>query len=381
MTDSERREFWWNTVTGPRAVVLDACTALRDGCGVLLKGGADAAWPTDMRNAIESTFKEQMSTEEVLLQVLDAAEGETPADIGRRLLDMFGSPRQRSGYRTRSRTSVQEYLVKNGILRQRLLWVRLEDPEACAAWQAFVRAYPGRGVADGLFVLAVAADARCEEGARLRRIDLGERIGVGDLKLLNTFVLGNRFGYSAAWREYASGVAAAVLFPDAALSAELVEAADLRSSTIREALAVLDERYADLSFAPNHALSLFRRGDSGGLEHRMWQAQIRTLFPWIEMERVDIVNKWRPNIERGLRETSLEQFGERVERPEDVELGLLRYCMTHWKPDGEYVMYLPDRFVRDRVHFLHRCRNKLAHLSAIDREELVELLDGSPELR
>lgn len=377
MNEAERQEFWWSTVTGPHAVVLDASAALRDGWAVALQGGSDAAWGTDLRHAIERTFKENMSTEEVLMHVVDGDSCTTAAEIGRMLLDVFAPPQQRIGYRSRAKTSVQEYLVRNSTLKGRLLWVQVRRDEARTAWQTFVRSYPGQGISDGLFVLELGSDAVCEEGQKLKKIDLMDRVGISDLKLLNTFVLSNRFGYSAPWREYASSVAASVCYPDAAMSAELVETADLRSSTVFEVLSVLDGRHADEAFPDGHALSLLRSGDPDEIEHRIWRAQIQTLFPLIEMERVDIIDSWRPNIERALREVNLEQFGVPIERPEDLELGVLWFCITHLKPDGEYILYLPVRDVRERIHFLQRCRNKLAHLNPLDMDELVVLLDGT----
>ncbi|MBD5560977.1 MAG: hypothetical protein HDQ87_11645 [Clostridia bacterium] len=381
MTDTERRDFWWNTVTGPHAVVLDASAALRDGYAVALKGGRRAVWAAEMRSAVEYTFKEHMSTEGVLMHVVNGDKCHTADDVGRWLLETFASPRQRAGYRSRSKTSQQEYLLKNEILQHRLIWVQLDDRDAASAWQSFVRAYPSRNSSSGLFVLEMDADAPCEDGQRIRSIDVLERISTNDLTLLNTFVLASRYGYSTAWREYVSTLAASVCYPDAALSAEMVEAADLRGRTVLDILELLESRHAAEDFADDHVLSLLRRGRSDEIEHRIWRAQIQTLFPRIEMERVDIINEWRGNVDRGLHEVRLEQFGERVERPEDMELGLLWYCTTHWKPDGDYIVYLPDRYVRDRIRFLHLCRNKLAHRCAVDGEELVELLDGAGFVR
>lgn len=377
MNEEQRREFWWNTVTGPHAVVLEASAALRDGWAVALKGGREAAWRGDMRHAIERTFKENMSSEEVLVHVLDGDETITPGEIGRMLLEMFASPRLRSGYRSRSKTSVQEYLVKNAVLRNRLLWVQAGSEAARQAWQTFVRSYPARGISDGLFVLEMGGGCVCEDAQKLKTIDLMDRISISDLKLLNTFLLPQRFGYSDSWREYVSSVAASVCYPDVALSAQMVEAADLRSSTAADALAELSERYRFDDFPEEHAISLVRHGGDDELERRVWRAQVQTLFPLIEMERVDIIEAWRPNVERALREVNLEQYGTPIERPEDLELGVLWFCMTHLKPDGEYILYLPSQDVRERIHFLQRCRNKLAHLGALDTPELVELLDGT----
>lgn len=376
MNEEQRREFWWNTVTGPHAVILDASAALRDGWAVALKGGADAVWPADMRNAVERTFKENMSSEEVLVHVVEGDDTVTPNGIGRKLLDSFAAPKQRSGYRSRSKTSVQEYLVRNGVLRNRLLWVRLGSDEACSAWQTFVRSYPGHGISDGLFVLEMAGQASCDDVQKLKKIDLMERISISDLKLLNTFVLPTRFGYSDPWREYISSVAASVCYPDAALSAEMAETADLRRTTVEEALAELERKHEAEAYPDDHAISVVRRADKDELERRIWRAQVQTLFPHIEMERVDTIEAWRPNIERALRECALEQYGMPVERPEDLELGVLWFCITHQKPDGEYILYLPSQSVRERIHFLQRCRNKLAHLTPLDTPELVGLLDG-----
>ena len=59
---------------------------------------------------------------------------------------------------------------------------------------------------------------------------------------------------------------------------------------------------------------------------------------------------------------------------EDVELGSLCYMMNHRGNNGSYMLYTPDEDARQRIVFLHDCRNQLAHVICCTANQVAELL-------
>lgn len=54
--------------------------------------------------------------------------------------------------------------------------------------------------------------------------------------------------------------------------------------------------------------------------------------------------------------------------------------MLHDEPQAEtdyyiYMLYIPDEIDRDRIRFLHECRNSIAHISICEPEQVRKLLD------
>ncbi len=72
----------------------------------------------------------------------------------------------------------------------------------------------------------------------------------------------------------------------------------------------------------------------------------------------------------------MEQFGAAVTDPAEVELGTLCYMMR-CRVSGDYrMLYIPEEADRERIRFLHECRNKLAHMNCCAPGQVAALLDG-----
>ena len=96
------------------------------------------------------------------------------------------------------------------------------------------------------------------------------------------------------------------------------------------------------------------------------------------MERVAIIERYEDEISDALRENYITQYGEQIIDPIDVEFGSLCYMMSHRRQgdNSVFMIYIPDENDRERIKFLHGCRNKLAHVTCCDPEEVSRLIDG-----
>jgi hypothetical protein len=116
-------------------------------------------------------------------------------------------------------------------------------------------------------------------------------------------------------------------------------------------------------------LTYARAGESAELEKRLWKAQVQTLFPLIEMERLSIVEYYKDLLSDTLSHSYVEQYKARITDPVDLELGTFCYLLT------VNSVSLDNLAARERIFFLHECRNRLAHAHYCSEEQVCRLLD------
>lgn len=103
--------------------------------------------------------------------------------------------------------------------------------------------------------------------------------------------------------------------------------------------------------------------DTRTLSLRVWRAQLASLFPWIEQQRLDFIETYRDclTIDMVQRET----YG--VTEVTDLELGALKYQLKHHL----------DRHKHDRLSRLAGMRNNLAHRKPADPADVLFYLKSS----
>lgn len=108
-------------------------------------------------------------------------------------------------------------------------------------------------------------------------------------------------------------------------------------------------------------LSLLRRGDTAVVNHRIWRAQLRALFPWIEEIRQRVIEKHRSRLavtpqQREMGATSIE----------DIEFGGIAHQLAIKVTNTEY----------DLLRALARLRNDLAHHRPVAKADLQHVLQN-----
>lgn len=103
--------------------------------------------------------------------------------------------------------------------------------------------------------------------------------------------------------------------------------------------------------------------DPAVIRKRIWEAQIRIFYPKIETERLELINKYRRQIERQL--PAQMPFGATVTEANMAELGMLKSMKDTMK-----VIMEPADVAR--TDYLWSVRNTLAHLQII--QNVVELV-------
>ncbi len=381
--NKEWSKFWWENITGANYIVTSVINCLLDGTGVALIVPSDLSWRNDMRLVIEEAFRETGGSSEVLVSLIDAEdEYSDDKSVGMFLLNKYGQSREiRNGYRELGKNSIQEYLKKKGVLKNKIIWVKGAGGAIAQKWIDFCHCYSSGTAENGLFVLEVHDVAKVTESSNLKCIYYEDNISTNDIQLFNEFVLSDNHDLNELWKDYIAVVSASLCETDAEISELLIRENDFKKESPEEGLkriAAMDEyqrRGGDVK--SQHILALVRNNEFKEIRHRIWVAQVRTLFPVIELERNGLIKKYKREIEIVLSKFKIEQYKETLKTAENVELGTLVYMMnTTDGKSGYRYLYIPDEMDSKRIYFLHECRNQLAH-AKICLPEQIETLASS----
>lgn len=375
-------ELWWSDIAGPHSVVEQVIAGLQDQRHVVLDVPADLPWRHQLRSEVDQCLRERTG---VSVQEVDwADQGRDARDIGTWLLHSYAAGPVADGYRKNSGRTIQQYIWQEGVLRERVLWIKGLDETTARRWQEFSRSYPGDLVTGGLFVL----ECHCPASLMLTRtqtmVRYEERVSRYDLQLFNSILLEQSergCALNEPWRRYAAAVCAELCREDAELSHRLLEDTDFPRESPLDRLRALaqDEDFArrGRQAGSGHVLRLVRDEKTDALEQRVWTAQLQVAFPLIEMERVRYIQLLENQIADLLTKEAVEQYGQRITNPLDIELGTLCYYINQWRPEKKsYAICVPCAEIRHRLYSLRQRRNELAHVICCDPQQLGEIFDG-----
>ena len=390
---SEWSKYWWSSVTGPRNFCEAAARALREKSNVCLIVPDDLPWRGDMRGGIESSMRRWPEMEPFCFEVIDAAdECADIDDVGRYLLRRYAPSTVATGFR--GRETIQKYILSNHVLEKRILWIKGMNGSQEKSWLQFCRDYAPEGETDGRLVLELHSVRRENPRRNLAVIRYLDKVRSYDLTLFNSVYLGAcRDGYAPLWQQYAAVVASRLCDTDAEISQALMDRCDFSRADPMSALRELaaDDIYLRRGRGNEaHILSLTRCDDTAAIEKLIWKAQLQLLFPLVEIERAGFVDRYRDEIQEALGEKYIDpndgrardvyQFGERLDDPENAELGTLQR-MTRLRRDADdeqYLLYIPDRAAKERLELLHTLRNALAHGRLCPLESVAAFMDAHP---
>lgn len=383
MIDMSWEEFWWNNITGAHVVVFKVANALLENKMVVLKVPSDLPWRYSMRSSIHAAFQEKTDIRDVVIEAIDMID-DNPDDLepGRFLLQKYASSSVSRGYREKSKVSIQNYIVQKNVIKNRILWVKGLEGSVANKWIKFCKGFTPKTAAEGLFVLEIHGNIESPESRFVEYIDFGKCVSSYDVQLFNSFVLDEdeKIAYwPDIWKKYISTTVAMVCNVDAEVSELLLRDVDFRKESAIDGIARIAEM-SDFSKrgaedGSEHVLWLYRNNKASELNHRIWASQVQVLFPIIEMERIEIIEKYQDVINQALADNCIVQYGERITDPMEVELGSLCFMMSHRQDAYTYMLYIHNETDRERIKFLHECRNRLAHVSICEPERVRKLLD------
>lgn len=375
MTIHNWSDFWWNNITGANYVVSQVVQILLGNATAIVEVPADLPWRKEMRSAIETSFRSQSMANEMIVEVVDSSDEYSPGiTVGKFLLDRYANSREvRNGYRERSGKSIQRYLIDNSVLKNRIMWIKGLSGLDANDWIKFCKEFDPGTSDKGLFVLEIHGSYPKIEQKNVHIVKLLDFVSNYDVQLLCSFILSNQANYSAAWKNYLSATVSSLCDTDAEIAEHILCSSDLKEKPfpiILSEIACQEDYWARGSDpSSKHILALVRKNNISEIEKRIWKAQVQALFPIIEFERMRIISVYRHELAAELNEYIVEQYKKRVTEPDDLELGTIHYMLA----SGLFTPH--DKYVEDRIAFLHKCRNCLAHAYCCDTQQVKHLLD------
>ena len=131
----------------------------------------------------------------------------------------------RNGYRERSQRSIQEYIIENTVLKNRIIWVKGMLNSQVSDWLSFCRDYNSNNEENGLFVLEIQGGVHKQDN-NMRSIRLLECISNYDVQLFSSFIVEEKSALSNVWRRYLSTATAIICDIDAEIASHLLEIID-----------------------------------------------------------------------------------------------------------------------------------------------------------
>ena len=373
MNSNSWSEFWWANITGAHLVISKIVEALTENCTVIIDIPVDLPWRHQMRSSAEDEFRKLSGISDTIIEVVDATD-DVPVDVapGRFLLDRFAQNKEvRNGYRERSQRSIQEYIIENTVLKNRIIWVKGMLNSQVSDWLSFCRDYNSNNEENGLFVLEIQGGVHKQDN-NMRSIRLLECISNYDVQLFSSFIVEEKSALSNVWRRYLSTATAIICDIDAEIASHLLEIIAPKKQSpldiIMEMASWQEYSVRGADDESNHIFMHCRNNNKKELEQRLWKAQVQVLFPLIEMERIKIIESYYRELQTTIEQKHIEQYGEKITKPIQLELGTLCFLMNRYS-------CIRDKDARERISFLHKCRNHLAHAHCCSTSEVCELLD------
>ncbi len=365
-------EYWWSKVTGPNGVVLSTISALRARKSAVLFIPHDLPWRHELRKAVRNSLESIPGLEDLIVDVVDVedenADGIKPENL---LLDRYALREDRTRFREGGRESIQEYLLRKMVMKNKLVWIKGLSAGCSQQWVDFSEHWQPRDIADGVLVIETRDRPHISANRRVEFICYDEYVSEYDAQLFNSLMIGDDELnlLSAPWKKYAASITTHLCGTDAEVARSFIEQHSfITDDPIETIERIVDAGCFDRRGSGAHVLALCRAGKKAKLRERVWAGQIEVLFPLIERQRLEIVDEHRIQLDAEIKH-GLMQFDNPVEKPEDIELGTMVYLMSARR------LNIPSYEMRERIHLLRNCRNQLAHRDICNLDQVKALLD------
>jgi hypothetical protein len=247
-----------------------------------------------------------------------------------------------------------------------------------ARWIDFLLAFNACNPQNGRIVLEVLDDLPYPKQNAVEELDYSSYISDNNLQLFNSILLDRMPSISESWKRYISALAARLCETDAEIAEYFINECEQQAADPIGILKVIaqDADYArrGASEGSKHVLSLVRNNCVSQIEKRIWRAQLQVLFPIVEAERINLIERIKHDLAAMIEVREIKQFGESIENPYDFEWGTLFYAMKLTNINDEYYLKSLTKADRDEIRRFRDYRNNLAHGDCCTVTQVIEIL-------
>ena len=378
----ESSQIWWQEITGPKTFIANVTEHLLDS-SVIVRVPDDLPWRHEMRQEIQSELRERYDYTEISVNLIDAeTDVKENAEIDAFILDKFALGDVARQYRKKSGKSITQYIVEKNVLQNDVLWVKGITGKSVKKWLAFLFTFNACSPKNGRIVLEIRDNIQYSKQNAVEEIDYSSYISDNNLQLFNSILLDRMPNISEGWKKYLSALAASLCETDAEIAEYFLNEYEQQPA---DPISILNAIAQDCDFArrgaaegSKHILSLVRHDCLSQIERRIWKAQLQVLFPIVEAERINLIERIQPDLAVLIREKEIKQYGEEIMNPYDFEWGTLSYAMKLRNIDEEYYLKSLSKADREEIKRFRDYRNNLAHGECCMVTQVSEILAIAP---
>lgn len=347
-------QIWWERVPNTMAFINDIVNNLLNEKSIILHCSENFPWYLHMVRVITETVKQQSSTK--------SFENISGVDNpGEYLLQEFCKSSKRAEYRPTKTYAGFFSESEDIIIHSRYFWVKVQKKSQLEAWTKFVSDYVkerGKGRTCAVFILEWIGDALIQAKKGLKFISLDDYVNGYDRTVFCTLAASAVTEHSFI-KDYLTELAVNVIGNDMELCAICLENyRDFLQNTYNMVQEVVHSRV---------------RSDGSGfvyakneeeVNHLIWLAQIKSVYPLLEEYRENFVQKYAAEIKQNLPIKA--SYDQMYNEPSEVELGTLKYM-------ADKALLALSIKEKEQLTIHKEARNKLSHLSPLTLDEIKKL--------
>lgn len=358
------KQIWWNQMVSTRNMLEEIISDAQAGKSVILSLPAQTPWYKELVEQVRSGLC--CCDGRRSFQQMTCPQG----DPGQYLLENYCKKETRMDYRPGRSVAAFLAEIEGGILSNRYIWIEQVSPAQLGEWNTFIAEYRKAVPAKkdpGVFILVVNEPVDLRKIKRgLSKIDYTERISAYD-RYTFCAVCAQSVKCEDGMRQYLAQLAFAVCGDDMELCAACIRNG---IAFLKDPVGVLrqiaqEETHSDGSV---YVLPL----DDEAILHKVWEAQIKSVFPAIENFRSEFVGKYTDAIAHNL--PLQNSAHETVTDPKDVEVGTLYYLANAGRLVDERGNSIIEPHDQDTLYDAREARNHLAHLCALGYDEVESVI-------
>ncbi len=351
-------QIWWKHISKAAFLIRKIADHILNGQSLLLSVPESLPWKEEMIELIRDKLSEENN--ERCLREFDC-----PAqDAGKYLLEEYCKREKRSQYRAGK--SIAAFLAQSDgiVLNSSNLWIHNVLEEQLDDWCSFISEYHKNVPAQSqhaVFVLELREEIRIPKGiGGLTHISFKKLIEPFDVYTFCALSCTDD-GFTERERMYLSQTVSAVCERDVELCAYCIENGKAFMQNPEDCL----QRILETKMRSNGQPFQFQF-DLEQINTKLWESQIKILFPIIEQYRSNFIKRHSASIKEAL--PIQNAFGEEITSPCDVELGMLVALA------GQGYLQL-SRTEYGTLDAFRNARNTLAHLKSIPYEKVNQIIN------
>lgn len=345
--------IWWNKIPNAAQFIQRISDTVNEGNSIILQLPETIPWYGSLRAELEEDLRKQNS-----LGGLRFLNSENINDPGEYLFRNNCKSEIRAEYRPS--IGYARFLAEHEeiVLHEDIYWICIDSDKNLELWIAFVEAYYSkisRGKSKCRFIFETRTHEVLNDRKRIKVISYNDSIEHYDNVLFNMLVASSTNGNEIYKRYLAEAVS--LMFPsDVEFAAKCISNGKLFLSDAKSTIESIANNCVRSDGSP---FDLDITDDV--INERLWEAQIKIIFPIIEHYRNHIVQKYHDEISSALPITT--NYGDTITSAADVELGPITSLVAGGKVNMTSADY-------QKVVKYKDARNSLAHFSLLTQQEV-----------